>query len=129
MPNAGPLVGWVRAAALAWSALCVSASADLDAQQSGATGAQVRDSLRTQQDTVVPPRLTNMREVSRTLDEAYPSSLQRRGIGGMARMRLFINEEGAPDTVSLRASTVGGTPLTYSKSNVILSGTYAWQIP
>ena len=91
--------------ALAWSALCVSAPAGLDAQQPGATGAQGRDSLRTQQDTVVPPRLTNMREVSRTLDEAYPLSLQRRGIGGMARMRLFINEEGAPDTVSLRAST------------------------
>lgn len=32
-------------------------------------------------------------------------------------------------TVSLRASTVGGTPLTYSKSNVVLNGTYAWQIP
>lgn len=61
--------------------------------------------MSTQPDTVIPPRLTNMREVSRTLDEAYPVSLQRRGIGGMARMRLFINEEGAPDTVSLRAST------------------------
>lgn len=35
----------------------------------------------------------------------------------------------AGSTVSLRASTVGGTPLTYSKSNVVLNGTYAWQIP
>src|SRR5688500_8208336 len=35
----------------------------------------------------------------------------------------------AGSSVSLRASTVGGTPLTYSKSNVVLNGTYAWQIP
>ncbi|HSK20697.1 MAG TPA: TonB family protein [Longimicrobiales bacterium] len=90
------LVSWV---------LCVVAPAALDAQQQGATGAQSPDSLAMPQDTVIPPRLTNMREVSRTLDEAYPISLQRRGIGGVARMRLFINEEGAPDTVSLRAST------------------------
>lgn len=88
--------------AIASLLLCVPASATLDAQQAGA---QSRDSLAMHQDTVIPPRLTNMREVSRTLDEAYPSALQRRGIGGTARMRLFINEEGEPDTVSLRAST------------------------
>ena len=35
----------------------------------------------------------------------------------------------AGSSVSLRASTVGGTPLTYSKPNVVLNGTYAWQIP
>lgn len=51
------------------------------------------------------PRLLNASEVADTLGQRHPAVLREQGIGGAARVRLFVNEEGVPDTVRTIAST------------------------
>ena len=58
-----------------------------------------------QPDSIVPPRLLNAGDVKRTLDDAFPPELRRNGVGGVARMKLFISAEGTRDTVRLPVST------------------------
>src|SRR5690606_33710286 len=52
-----------------------------------------------------PPRLVNGPEVAEALGSRHPAVLRDQGIGGTARVRLFVNGEGEPDTVRAVAST------------------------
>jgi len=87
----------IRNPVLALPALLLALAApSLHAQQ---------DSLRPQQDSIVAPQLINMREVSRTLDDAYPPALRDARIGGLALMRVFVTADGKADTIRIAAST------------------------
>lgn len=64
-----------------------------------------QDSRLSQQDSIVAPQLINTREVSRTLDDAYPPALRDARIGGLALMRVFVTADGKADTIRIAAST------------------------
>jgi TonB family protein len=53
----------------------------------------------------VQPQLKNASAVTKRVKELYPVVLQRAGIGALARVRVFINPKGVPDSVRLEAST------------------------
>lgn len=64
-----------------------------------ADGVKVLDILRI--------RMSNPRMLLRRYDPEYPQELQRRGIGGVVRLRLVISAKGSIQQVSV----LGGNPI------------------
>lgn len=52
-----------------------------------------------------PPRLGNPEVVAAALDSAYPARFGRAGIGGVARFRVHVDEDGLVDALELTSST------------------------
>ena len=50
-------------------------------------------------------------------------------VSGKSTQHLPVANVPSGSVVTLEASTVSSSPQTYSRSNVALSGTYAWQVP
>ena len=52
-----------------------------------------------------PPRLINVDEVVRILQERYPLDLREEGIGGVVLLWVFVDETGSPTRLQLRRSS------------------------
>lgn len=50
-------------------------------------------------------------------------------VSGNSNQHLPVANVPSGSVVTLEASTVSSSPKTYSRNNVALSGTYAWQVP
>jgi TonB family protein len=54
---------------------------------------------------VTPPRLENPDAIAERLQAVYPERLSRVGIGGVARVRVYVGEEGRADSIQVASST------------------------
>ena len=53
----------------------------------------------------VEPRLTNLREVTRVLEQRYPSMLREAGISGTVFLYIFVDESGSPKNCQVQKSS------------------------
>lgn len=91
---------------------------------------QVEVSTGTQPQSDVAIHLTN--NTSTQLNVYVVHGGQRIFIGqvsGNSTQHLPVANVPSGSVVTLEASTVSSSPRTYSRSDVALSGTYAWQVP